>query len=195
MIKDQKFVGIALALGDIYTNGGSGKLIQPVDGAIARYIAVRDYLEEFSNDRNSLIICTAGYSKKHPRYAELLPDYRLGRVVSLAAQLFRYCSERGLRLPLAYPLCWSTRNELRIGIKTALKSFATKDEEVTVVIASNFTHLIRIWLYAKMYTPKNWKFKLVRARHQFTLMSHLMEIPKIIRDLDYALRVWSRLDV
>lgn len=189
-----KFIGISLALGDIYDDDGTGKLIRPVDGAIARYELVRDYVEEFSDNRHSVIICTAGYSKGYPRCIEFLKNGNLGRMASLSEQLFRYCSENGTRLPLAYSLCWSTRNEVRIGIKTALRCFASREELVTVVIASNLTHLIRIWLYAKMYTPKGWNFKLIRVKHQFTLMSHLMEVPKFIRDFDYTLRVHSRLN-
>ncbi len=184
-----KFVGIALAFNDIFTDLGlGGDLIRPLDGSIIRYSAVRDYLDRFKFD-DSVIVATAGFTKKTPR--KISPTER---EVSLANQLFKYCDQYNSRLPLAETLCWSTRSEIRIGIKTAIRrGFASKDEkDVTVVIASNLTHLIRIWLYAKIYTPKTWKFKLIRVKHRFSFWSHLLEIPKLIRDIDYSLRLRSR---
>lgn len=184
-----KKIAIALALGDIYAQGGVGELKQPLDGACARFAAVT---RGMTCDNDSLVICTAGYSDTNPT----VPHD--SRRLSLAGQLERYVRETGntyfLRLT-AKPLCWSTRNEVRLGIKIAQRrSFANKEEkDVQVVIASNLTHLFRIWLYLLLYTPKNWKIKLVWAHHHFSLMSHLLEPIKVIRDLVYIVRVLHRL--
>ena len=183
-----KTVAISLAFGDIYRGAGTGHLKQPLDAAVARFKAVTAGI---TCDDNSLIVCTAGYSKKHPTVPQ--PE----RQVSLAEQLGRYVGEYETRWTsrlVAKPLCWSTRNEVRVGIKYAQRmAFASKNEEAIVAIASNFTHLIRIWLYAILYTPKNWKIKMIWARHRFSLWAHLFEPPKIARDVIYIMRVLWRL--
>lgn len=184
-------VGISLALGDLYNKAGLGTLRIPIDGAVARFQAVRR--EVMAHDDKFIIMCTAGYTKKEP----LIPQPE--RRESLALQLSRYvrenCPEQIMGL-LALPICWSTVNEVRMGIKmTSRLKFAKRTDDVTVVIASNLTHLVRIWIYAKLYTPRNWKFKLVRARHQFTLGSHLWEIPKLIRDILRTFKVLRRLNL
>ncbi len=172
---------ISLALGDIYGNSGKGELNEPLDGAIARFKAGMSALP---HDVDTAVICTAGYSKKEPRIPQ--PE----RLVSLAEQLGRYISTHHLFTNIKVftkPICWSTRNEVRIGIKIAQRlGYVRKEDEVDVIIASNLTHLFRIWLYAKLYTPKNWRFVAVRAKHQFSLVSHLLELPKIVRDLHYS---------
>lgn len=188
-----KYLAIALALGDKYEDAGRGLIRVPLDGAIARFWAVTDALPK---DAKTLVICTAGYSKKEPRVPQ--PE----RQVSLAGQLKRYvdsCMPWWEKSLVAVPRCWSTRNEVRIGIKYVLRAqdgrpaFAQRDEQVTVVIASNLSHLLRILLYAKLYVPRTWRIKLVRARHHFSLRSHVMEPLKICRDIWYIIRVLRRL--
>jgi hypothetical protein len=186
---EQKTLAISLALGDLYDEAGYGDLRYPIDGAVARFEAVT---RGMSCDTSSLVVCTAGFCKNDPRVPQL------HRRISLATQLNNYLiANRNFdwveRL-FAKPMCWSTRNEVRLGIKVAQHTgFANKNERVTVRIASNMSHLIRIWLYAEMYTPDNWKFQLVRARHRFSLISHLLEIPKFMRDLWYVIKVRNRL--
>ncbi len=101
------YIAIALALGDLYDNAGTGKLVTPHDGAIDRFHAVT---ESIPCGWSSIVICTAGYNKADPRRAHE------GRRVSLADQLARYVAETDSpwadRL-IATPLCWSTRNEIR----------------------------------------------------------------------------------
>lgn len=183
-----KQFAISLALGDIYGNSGNGKLKEPLDGAIARFKAG---VSALPHDVDTAIICTAGYSKKEPRIPQ--PE----RLVSLAGQLERYVSKHYLFTHIKVvtkPICWSTRNEVRIGIKVAQRlGYVRKEDEVDVIIASNFTHLFRIWLYAKLYTPRNWRFVPVRAKHQFSFVSHVLELPKIVRDLHYSAKVLLRL--
>jgi hypothetical protein len=183
-----KTVAISLAFGDIYKEAGIGPLKQPLDAAVARFKAVTAGI---TCDDYSLVVCTAGYSKKHPT----VPQSE--RQASLAEQLGRYVGEYEARWAsrlVAKPLCWSTRNEVRVGIKYAQRiAFVSKNEEAVVVIASNFTHLVRIWLYAILYTPRNWKIKMIWARHCFSLRAHLLEPPKIARDVIYILRVLWRL--
>ncbi len=179
-----KIVAISLALGDIYKDGGLGEINQPIDGAIERFNTVIKY-------EPSLVICTAGYSRKSPRKPVK------ERQVSLSDQLQRYIKENekwwNERL-IAKPLTWSTRNEIRLGIKLAIREgFDREDEDVILVVASNFSHLVRIWLYLRLYAPQAWNIKMVRAHHKFTLFSHFLEMPKFLRDLRYLCRiVWRR---
>lgn len=181
-----KTLGIALALGDIYRDGGAGEVIKPFDGAVARF----DGLIRAIDTMVTLIVSTAGYSKNIPLYPQ--PE----RQVSLAKQLERFLREhRKALVPwvTTRPLCWSTRNEVRVGMKLAQQcGFAKKDEKVKVVIASNATHLLRITLYAFFYKPRMWTFRPVIVRHHFSLQSHLLEPVKLLRDVVYVFRVLAR---
>jgi len=183
-----KTVGISLALGDLYSRDGVGPLIHPLDGAIARFRALTRAINPLEPH---IIVCSAGYCRQDPTRPQ--PH----RHVSLAGQLAKYVrKEEGVWVNdlVSKPLCWSTRSEVRVGIKLAQRlGFAKKEEKVTVMVASNFSHLFRIWLYTELYTPGNWKVRLVRAHHKFSLVSHLLEFPKIIRDLLYIHRVLARL--
>lgn len=183
-----KTIAISLALGDIYTDKGLGRINKPFDGAVARFEAIARAVE----NKNALIICTAGYTRKQP----LTPQKE--RVISLSGQLARYVSEYKPSLVkrlLCKPLCWSTRNEVRVGIKLAQRvGFANKTELANLFIVSNASHLIRVWLYTKFYTPPAWKVNFVKAEHHFSIISHLLEIPKILRDILYILRVLDRLE-
>ncbi len=183
-----KHLLISLALGDIYSKGGTGPLNTPVDGAVARFKALTDTA---TCDEQTLVVCTAGFARGCPFYAKPI------REISLAGQLRRYVAENSpqwLERLVVKPRCWSTRNEVRLGIKEAMRSgFANKEEPVMVFIASNMAHLPRISLYARMYLPKKWGVMLVRASHPFTLWSHIQEPIKIRRDLFYILRVRRRL--
>ena len=182
-----KTVAIALALGDIYDERGLGHINKPLDGGIARFKTVTEWLLP----KDSLVVCTAGYSKKNPTEQNEM------RRMSLAGQLERYIIEYDQFWEnnfVAKPLCWSTRNEVRVGIKLVQRiGFVKKSELANLIISSNFSHLIRIWLYTKMYTPKKWRVRLIWAHHQFSLMSHVIEIPKMIRDILYFIKVLYRL--
>ncbi|MBP6948709.1 MAG: hypothetical protein KBC41_04370 [Candidatus Pacebacteria bacterium] len=183
-----KTIGILLALGDIYSNSGIGSLNKPIDGGVSRFKAVTSNIP---CDENSLIVCSAGYTQKNPSTPH--PE----RMLSLAGQIARYINENEVAwndFLIAKPLCWSTRNEVRLGIKLAInEQFVKRDEKVTLVISSNLSHLARVWLYTKLYIPKNWEVKIVRAHHQFSLFSHILEVPKIIRDVVYTVKVLNRL--
>lgn len=183
-----KRVGILLALGDIYSGSGVGSLNTPIDGGVARFQAVASSIPCNSN---SLIVCTAGYTQKYPSTPQ--PERKL----SLAGQIAKYINENESEWDdflVAKPLCWGTRNEVRLGIKLALNEhFVGRCEKVTLVISSNLSHLVRVWLYTKLYTPKKWEVKFMRASHQFSLVSHILEIPKIIRDVVYTFKVLNRL--
>jgi len=179
----KKIVGISLGFGDIYDEGGIGKLHQPLDGSIARFNAVAKCKPE-------LIICTAGYSRKSPT----APSKE--RKLSLAHQLNRYVTEYDQKWEhrlFTRPLCWSTRNEIRVGIKIAKCRDIDGVTPFVLVIASNLTHLPRICMYTKLYAPKNWRVKLVRARHHFSVLDHSLEPPKIARDIIYIVKVLWRL--
>lgn len=184
----KKTLGIILALGDLYGDAGEGELHRPLDGGVSRIEAA---IARMVPATCSLLVCSAGYSKEDPGVPS--PE----RLASLAEQAARFIYERHdswIHYLVARPLCWSTRNEVRVGIKVALlEKFATRDEKVRVVIATNLSHMPRVWLYTKLCAPKNWRVELVRARHQFSLMSHLLEAPKLARDIVYTLRVFYRL--
>lgn len=184
----KKTLAISLAFGDIYSNAGTGQLNLPLDGSIARFEKVT---LDLPYDIHTLVVCTAGYTRKEP----LVPQPE--RLISLAHQLEHYVQEHvdcwHERL-LAQPLCWSTRNEVRVGIKLAQRfGFAVKEERVDVVVASNLSHLFRIWMYAHLYKPRTWKLKLRWAHHNFSLLDHLMEPAKMTRDIVYIARVLIRL--
>lgn len=179
-----KVIGICLALGHIYQNRGKGELVRPLDGAIARFDRVTKRAAEiYSLDKKGTLnlICTAGYSKAHPYCAE-----RPGEV-SLAGQLDRFVNDHARKWKKflrAEPLCWSTRNEIHEGIQLALRErHAKKDEAAVLLIASNWAHLPRVWLYAQLYKPKAWKLELLVAHHSFSLRDYLLEIAKIGREL------------
>ena len=182
-----KTVAISLALGDIYSDGGIGEINKPLDGAVARFEAITKEVSV----TEALILCTAGYGKKEP----LIP--KRYRTLSLAGQLSRYVNQyrqEWSKHLVTKPLCWSTRNEVRVGIKLAQRlGFVRGSEPANLLVSSNASHLIRIRLYTKLYTPKSWKVRQVSAKHQFSLISHLLEIPKIARDIIYSLRVLKRL--
>ncbi|MDB5259040.1 MAG: hypothetical protein JWO73_248 [Candidatus Taylorbacteria bacterium] len=182
-----KTIGIALALGDIYEAAGSGRLHMPLDGGIARLDGL---IRQMTRDRSSLIVATAGYSKHEPLVPQ--PD----RMVSLADQLARYVRINTVLWEdrvLAKPLCWSTRNEIRNGIKLAQRAgFAGRNEPVRVLIASNWLHLIRIRLYTSLYMPKSWKVQFTAVDDRFSFRSHMSEFPKIIRDMLLNARILRR---
>lgn len=179
-------VGIVLALGDIYDCRGIGNLRHPVDGVADRFRAIMAVC-----DSDFVLVSTAGYSKESPQAPVL------ERQVSLCRQFERYLCEirsSALNKLIAVPLCWSTRNEVRVGIKTAIsRGEIDRDEPVELIIASNWTHLPRIWLYAKVYMPKKWKLRLVVAKRKFSFGdSFLVEPAKTVRDAMYFIRLILR---
>ncbi|MFM2383633.1 MAG: hypothetical protein RIQ72_205 [Candidatus Parcubacteria bacterium] len=193
-----------LALGDIYTP--KGKLILPVDGVVDRLRATCDWIDLSVGVADStLLFASAGYAKRSRFASQLFPNDK--RPLSLANQLSKYLAEHygedSSLIPSAKlsaePLCWSTRNEVRVAIKRTKawmkeNGYDEQNSEVVFVVASHWAHLPRIWLYCKWYLPKEWSVKLVVAKHAFSLRSHLIEPPKFLRDCWLLRRVLSRLN-
>lgn len=172
-----KTLAISLALGDLYHNGGNGPLItNPMDGAVTRFQAITEDLEP---DQSVLVVCTAGYQAQSPTIE--CQD----RPISLAGQLHRYVKDhdsKWLERLCAVPLCWNTRNEIRHGIRLAIREgFASRNEHVHVLISSTWTHCLRISLCMKLYVPKNWTYEVIISNHIFSLSSHLREIPAYVK--------------
>lgn len=175
-----KTLGICLAFNDIYTNAGKGSLVSPLGGVTERFDGVTKKMSDISSDKN-IIISTAGFSKRNP--TEPQPK----RLVSLSDQLYRFvCDKRPEYKDLLHtlPLCWSTNNEIRVGIEQALqRDFCTFNEEVNLVIASHSWHIPRIWMYCKMYMPHQWKLHLISVKEKVSYRSYLHEIVTFIRDV------------
>lgn len=186
---DKKYIGIALALDDVFDRQGAGYVKRPVSGTVSRYDTLNHAIPLYAPKVR--IYASAGYSRESP--LEASPE----RTVALADQLKRFVStyrRQSLKRLEARGCCWSTRSEVRVGIKMALREgFAQKDEDAMLVIASNAAHLPRVALYALVYKPEAWDLMLVRARHRFGLIDTLLEAPKIVRDLVYFGRVFYRL--
>lgn len=183
-----KTIGIILALGDLYQDAGTGKLHEPVDGVVDRL----DVILEIAKDcpQGLILVSTAGYSKKHP----ITPQPE--RVVSLADQLHRFVANHRssyLNNLVAKPLCWSTRDEVRAGIKVARRIIADRQDKARLVLASNWWHLPRIWLYTQVYVPKDWQVIIAPSKRRFSIRDLLMEGVKTVRDISYFIRVVARL--
>jgi hypothetical protein len=185
-----KTLGIWLAFGDIYAEGGLGAPIVPYDGSTKR---LKRLLQEVA--RAPLckwrIVTTAGYSKRAPRHQVE------EREVSLADQQARWVTEEHPwyreRL-LVRPLIYSTRNEIKVGMKQAVRSgFYSCEEPTRVVVASHPLHLVRIALYCVMYCPRGWQWKLLPVWHQFSFYSYVHEFAALARDLCYGLTLAYRL--
>ena len=167
-------VGIALGLGDIFTSGGAGKLIEPKDGGIDRFFAVYNFCVK--SGEAFKIFCTAGYSSINPK----IPEYRK---VSLAEQLSVYLTlhhKGAVDSLISKALCWGTGYEILEGIRLAQGRFSNSDYEVTLVVASHWTHIPRVWLYSRRYIPTGWKIKLLVVNHRFSLYSQVREIPAFL---------------
>lgn len=173
-------VGICLAFEDLYSDAGRGDLIS-TDGVVLRLKAVIKKMNQIGAKRD-LLVSTAGYSKRDPRHPQ--PE----REVSLSRQLYRYIGEK---MPVAkysfyifVPLCWSTENEIRVGIEEAMKTgYCHTKEKANLVIASHPFHLVRVWMYCKMYMPIEWRLHLVPVVHKFSYKSYLHEFYTLFRDL------------
>lgn len=190
-------LGICLAFGDLYEDAGRGALREPQDGGIARILQTMDVARNYYDDpKAAMFVCSAGYSRQEPQRPQS------ERQVSLADQMNRYYKEtkpegcKAVHRPffLAVPRCWGTRNEIRLGMKLGCRRFASRTWPTALIISSNRAHLLRVriclWLYKP---PAAWQLVLVPVKHHFSLMSHLTEPLKIVRDLWYIARVWMRL--
>ena len=105
------------------------------------------------------------------------------RRISLADQLNAFLKlnhREALDCLVTKPLCWGTGNEIREGIRLAQEKFANGDYEVTLVVASHWTHIPRIWIYCKKLLPAGWKLKLLAVKHRFTVYSQIREIPAFL---------------
>jgi hypothetical protein len=202
--KTRIFSSPILALGDIYTP--DGVLHKPVDGVVARLKGSCRWIHRYAglNDP-TLFFASAGYARPNKWTSQLYPWQ--GRPVSLACQLKRYLVEHysdddDLIIPSvklqAKPLCWSTRSEIRLGVKRTQAwmkehEFEDKECEVILVVASHWAHVPRILMYCWWYVPRSWGFKLLCVKHVFSLRSHLSEPLKLQRDLIRWLRTLFRL--
>jgi hypothetical protein len=180
----RKTVVLALAFGDIYDEAGEGRLIQPVDGAVERLRCGLRTAKEIGAEYR--IFCTAGFTRQIPCREQ--PK----RLVSLADQMLRFLSEdTGLASETenftAIPLCWSTEAEVQQGIQLSKQCFVQVDDEVTLVIATNWAHIPRVWIHAKKYLPAGWELKLVCAHHAFGYEFYTLEPLKVLRDATVAL--------
>lgn len=183
-------VVIVLGLADIFGNEGQGEIIKPLDGSIKRFTDGVGALTVSTS--NFLVICTAGYDATSPR-----EPVKNARKVSLAHQFERWVLiempdfQDFLRIT---PLCWSTRKEVKLGIRLAMReSGFGPDDDVELVIASNPLHLLRIWLCTKWYAPKKWRVRLIPSFHAFSLASWLREIPAFFYYLDHFEEARARL--
>lgn len=200
--KHRIFSCAVLALGDILSPDGK-ELRLPIDGSIDRLRTMCHWVDDCAGSEDSTLYwASAGYAKRAPGVSQLEPHP--GRQVSLAEQMSRYLKllhataaedEELDIIPaaklLAKPLCWSTRNEIRVAVRRTQRwmkehGYNNQNTEVIFVVASHWAHLPRIWLYSKWYVPKEWNVKLLRASHEFSLRSHVIEPPKFLRDL----RLW-----
>lgn len=177
------YFGLSLGFGDIYADRGTGLLITPFDGSVQRMLAIGKYIKEHrGNDGVGMLVSCAGYSKKDPLHPQ--PE----RAVTLAEQANRFWREdqKAFRtIPhLAYPCCWSTENEVMMGLKVMrLQVTNGESSRVTVVIASHELHLKRIKMYTDKYLPKGWTVVLLPVEHQFSWIDKLGEWVKMTRDL------------
>jgi len=186
--KNNKYVAIALSLGDILNHRADpgtilGRVIKTrngqVDGAIYRYDALVRWLSlHRCLDNRTKIMATGGYSKEEP----LVPNP--GRPVSLADQLRQYLVEvrhadhDELARLSAYPCCWGTGPEIRMGIALAKgkDGFIQPEDRVTLIVATNWSHIPRVWLYCLRYKPKAWKLRLLPVSHYFSWWSRRREV-------------------
>lgn len=176
--------GIALALGDIYPGAGcADEPYEPVDGAVTRYLAVVRHRPDLP------VICTAGFSKENPT----VPC--TARMSALCEQLKSFLMQnRPTAADKLYddPLTWGTRGEVTQGIMEAIRlRLADPSEPTRLVIATNPSHLIRVWLCCMKLKPKPWKVEMHIAWHSFTWRSKLREIPATIIELCRFLRFWK----
>ncbi len=180
-MREVKIVGVGLALDDVYNGGGEvmNGLVHPLDGSIARCNAVLEYVRQKSYVLFRLYL-SAGFSKKCP--AEAVG----ARQVSLAKQLYNYfylqnddCTGK-----ICIPgYVWGTEPEIVSAIAEARRSFVTRDDKVTLVIATNWAHIPRVLLYSMRHKPIEWKLKLLVAKHHFSLLSTIREAPAFLVEL------------
>jgi len=77
----------------------------------------------------------------------------------------------------AKPCGWGTESEIKNSIALIKEKMVTKHHNITLVIATNSAHMWRVRLLVSMYKPKRWKCVFAVAKHNFSLWSHLREIP------------------
>ena len=130
--------------------------------------------------RSTVVIQTAGYCKENPRHAhwakrslcEAMKDKLEGEMHPWAENF------------IARPLTWSTRGEIRYGLKVIRQmKIATSRQSLNIIISSNLLHLLRIRWYVWMYTPWAWKVTYKTSWHPFGWKDRLLEIPKHIQAL------------
>jgi len=182
----KKTVMIALAFDTLYDEAGEGNLILPVGGVIERFRAALKATKELGNKYR--IFSTAGYTRRSPCFPEVKC------MVSLTDQMRRFISENSefvSEVPsfAGLSLCWGSDFEIQHGIKLAQGGFVCNGDEVTLVVATNWAHIPRVWLYCMRHLPCGWSLKIVRAKHYFSLYSYLREIPATI--IEAGKSIWS----
>lgn len=76
------------------------------------------------------------------------------------------------------PTGWGTESEIKSAIDVIKHKLAdTRNYDITLVVATNWAHMPRVWLLVAMYKPKRWKCVFVTAKHYFSPWSYLREIP------------------
>ncbi|MES2985739.1 MAG: hypothetical protein V4686_01270 [Patescibacteria group bacterium] len=133
---------------------------------------------------HSFIVCTAGYTKASPlkKPADNIPELPLCEQMEFCI-LTNYVQY----IPVVSIVKgWGTESEIRNGIAQA-KLHITPSGKVTLVVSTNLVHMLRVIIYVWKYLPKGWKVKFVCAKHDFSLKSHLREIPGVFHALFFAL--------
>ncbi len=169
-------LAIVLAYNDIFKGGK----IAHDDPSILRMRALLRAVES----SYSTLICTAGYGCKNPELPNKDRDFSLSRQIGSYFNAYIKIEEKRCITPFFRPYCWSTENEVKYGIKIAVKeNMANSKEVVTLYIASNKQHLKRIKMYTDRYAPKNWIVQLIPVKDGLHgPINYFMELGKRIRD-------------
>ena len=174
-----KYIVILLGLSDLYSKGGTGELLMPLDGSIARLSASLGFIEdEIAAGRctDLHIYCFAGYDRANPAK----PNDR--RKVALCDQIKRFIKENRpswLRYLHTNPEVWGTFTEVRRALLQAIGTdgIRPEDDDVVVVSGTNPSHRFRVGLIGRKLRPnKQWQLVVPRAYHAFTWRSRFMEV-------------------
>lgn len=186
MNEEPLVVGIPLAFDYVYHNLAASRLVE-AGGTIRRFNACVAAMKRLDPklDR-SIIICTAGWSKKFPNSQpppNHQPHYSIAEQIRIYLN-YMYNWNEITRATYTKGLCWGTEAEIRTGIQAAIqKKKINTDQPVTLVVCSNARHMPRIKYYVWLYKPRHWECVYVEAKHAFSEKSQRDEYLKIVRDL------------
>ncbi len=165
---------VPLAYDRIQNNTGAGTM--------TRCKALREWCVEKSiPERQCIVVLTAGYTKKYPKFPLSWP-YQ-----SLAKQMHIYMEPHFINTRfIVEPCAWGTHAEIKAAanIIEGLINSEISGSHVEIVTSSNRIHLYgRVWLWWWKYaTTAKLKVTLVEASHRFTIWELAQEVAKIIRD-------------